>query len=120
MQNQRTQQIVADRVEFFKTSVERGVGLLKYQEAPKKLAAVFILPLFGLFPVIHTFGMHFSIDVVYCNRDQVVISIHRSVSPNRLVIPWRYLLSGCRYIIEFSSSMTNELKIGDRLVWSAS
>jgi uncharacterized membrane protein (UPF0127 family) len=37
---------------------------------------------------VHTFGMRFSIDVIFAARDGRVMKIARDVSPRRLAVAW--------------------------------
>ena len=37
---------------------------------------------------VHTFGMHFSIDLVYLNRKYVVKKVRKNVPPGRLSVCW--------------------------------
>lgn len=112
-------EVLADKVEFFNTPKERARGLLKYSEAPQKFAAVFDLPFFGFFPLVHTLGMKFSIDILFCDREKVVSHIYRSVSPSRFVMPLSNAFGGCKYLVEFSSADTSKVRVGDRLSWEA-
>lgn len=115
LKRERDGAIVAQRIEWMRDSASRTTGLLKYNEAPKDLAAVFELPLFGILPVIHTFGMKFSIDIIFCDQHGVVRALNERVSPGRLIVPWKYLFGGIRRVIEISESQV-ELQCGDRLI----
>ena len=64
---------LASRIEWMRTASERNRGLLKYQEAPENYAAVFKLPLGGFLPLIHTFRMRFSIDLVFCDSQKQIV-----------------------------------------------
>jgi uncharacterized membrane protein (UPF0127 family) len=116
-QAHRDQRLLAERLEFFRSAAERARGLLKYSQAPRQSAAVFDLALGGFLPVVHTFGMKFSIDIVFCNSEKVVRAIYRAVKPGRLIAPGRYLLGGCSYLVEFSLCDLGDLRVGDRLEW---
>jgi hypothetical protein len=38
---------------------------------------------------IHTFSMHFSIDVAFVSRDGVVLKVRHAVPPRRIAVSWR-------------------------------
>lgn len=103
--------------EFFLSSAERSRGLLKYQEPPTEHAAIFKLALWGFLPVVHTFGMKFPIDIVFCDSLKRVKFIYRSVKPGRVVAPLPALLGGCPYLVEFVNCDLRGLKPGDELGW---
>lgn len=64
---------------------------------------------------IHTFGLAYSIDVVFCSRDWRVVHIVRSLKPRRVT----RLVVGARYAIELpAASVPTELVTGDRLTIS--
>lgn len=109
---------LARQVEFMNTAAKRAKGLLKYEAPPQDYVAVFKLPLFGFFPLIHTIGMKFSIDIVFCDSHKRVLDLNRDVRPGRFVMPWRYSFGGVRYLLEFSSGQARDLRLGDRLEWS--
>ena len=61
---------------------------------------------------IHTFGMRFSIDVIFCDRDWNIVHVVRNVKPNRMT-RW---VRGARRVIELSAgSLPQGLAVGDRL-----
>lgn len=109
--------MLARHIEWMSDAHSRSQGLLKYSSAPDSYAAVFHLALRGFFPAIHTFGMKFSIDVVYCDQERHVVAIYRNIGPGRFVCPWKFVLGGCRYLVEFSNGDLNQLSLGDRLEW---
>lgn len=96
---------------------DRTRGLLKYAFAPDSYAAIFKLPFLGVLPIVHTFGMKFPIDIVYCDSRKQVLKIVRGVHPHRLIVPWSLLLGGARYLIEFSNVDLEGIKVGERLEW---
>jgi uncharacterized membrane protein (UPF0127 family) len=112
-----TGDILTHRLEHFRSARERARGLLKFSKQPQAFAAIFYLPLLGIFPAVHTMGMKFSIDLVFCDSQKRVVSIFRAVGPGRWVLPWRYFFGGCRYLIEFSDCDVSKLAVGDALQW---
>jgi len=120
LRNLRSQKTLARNIEWMTNSVERSRGLLKYKEAPQDYVAIFKLPLNGFFPLIHCVGMKFPIDIVFCSSNKIVRSVFKSVKPGRFVLPWAYLLGGCKYLLEFSVSDTSDIVLGDQLEWGDS
>ena len=57
---------------------------------------------------VHTFGMRFTIDAVFCDRDLVVVGV-QTLEPNRLSRRFRR----ARYCIELPAG--SAIKAGDRL-----
>lgn len=71
--------IVSDDVKFADTFSSRLKGLTFRDKMEGKEGLV-------LFPcnMIHTFGMHFSIDVVYLSKDNTVLRLIENLRPNRI------------------------------------
>ena len=60
---------------------------------------------------VHTFGMRYPIDVVFCERDWVVTRIVRGLQPRRLSrIDWK-----AQHAIELPQRAAAQLSVGDRL-----
>lgn len=104
-------------LELMDTPAERAKGLLKYKTKPSSKAAIFKLPLFGFFPLIHTFGMKFPIDVLFLSKDKTVCHIYTEVKPNRMLLPFRNLLGGCPYLIELIDCSLENIDMGTELSW---
>jgi uncharacterized protein len=66
------------------TSATRRHGLLGTDALPSDEGLV-IAPTQG----IHTFGMRFALDVVFVNRDGVVVRVAPGVPPRRVRLAWR-------------------------------
>lgn len=65
---------------------------------------------------IHTHFMHFPIDVVFLDSDQVVIAIERSLRP------WRTAsCRGAREVVELAAGECDRrgLEVGDRVAWAS-
>lgn len=114
---QTSENILAETVEWMRSPYERCRGLLKFPQCPIRYAAIFPLPGNGIFPLIHTFGMKFPIDLVFCNAHKNILFVAQAVMPFRLVIPWEYLWGGCSYLIEFAGCQLPAMKVGDQLLW---
>ncbi len=119
IRHKKSQAVLAHQVEIFDRPEQRALGLLKFAQAPTDYAAVFNLPFFGVLPLVHTFGMKFPIDIVFCDSSKRVSFISRAVPKGKLVMPWKFLLGGCRYLVEFSQAPTDQLAVGDELEWAA-
>lgn len=72
-------EVLIGHVELAATFRERSVGLLGRGELPSG-QALWLCPCSS----IHTFGMHFAIDLIYLARDLCVVRIVRDVHPNRV------------------------------------
>lgn len=107
----------ADQVEVLDSSAKRARGLLKFKEAPTNYAAVFYLPLGGFFPVVHTFGMKFVIDIVFCDSHKKIKYFYPKVLPGSLRAPLPHFFGGCPYMIEFVNCKTQTLRLGEELRW---
>lgn len=115
--HQASGRVIASQIVKMDTAKKRSRGLLSYSKPSESLAALFFLPFFGVFPLVHTFGMSFPIDIVYCNSQKQICAIFRRVPPNRLVMPWKALFGGCPYLLEFVDCDLSEVKKGDQLEW---
>lgn len=83
--------VLAERARWARTSRERRRGLIG--APPLKSGEGLIID--GGFQV-HTFGMRFPIDVVFCDADWSVKHIVRSLGPRRIT----RVVFGARYAIE--------------------
>ena len=64
---------------------------------------------------VHTLGMRFPIDVVFCDRDGRVLRIYRGLAPWRIT-GW---VRGARYAVELAAGgAPDELAVGESLVFS--
>ena len=108
--------LIAHHVEIMNTAAKRTRGLLKFREPPLDYAAIFELPLGGFFPVIHTFGMKFPIDIIFLDHKRVVRAVYKQVEPFRWVVPAKYFWGGIRFVMEVPVSR-GHLKIGDAVEW---
>jgi uncharacterized membrane protein (UPF0127 family) len=107
--NARTGHVVADQVELADTRPARRTGLLGRQS----LAAASALILRPCFAV-HTISMKFAIDVVFVNREGVVVKVARNLSPGRMAAAWT-----AHAAIELGAGGAGEVEVGDRLYLAA-
>ena len=62
---------------------------------------------------VHTFGMSYAIDVLFCDRRWVVLHVVRGLRPKRLT-RW---VRGCRYVVETpAGAVPEEVSTGTELV----
>lgn len=60
---------------------------------------------------IHTFGMTYPIDVVFCDKDWQVAHVVRAMRPARITRP----VLRARYVLELPADAAAGLGVGDRL-----
>ena len=61
---------------------------------------------------VHTLGMRFPIDVVFCDRTGRVVHVVRAMKPGRVSrVVWK-----ARFAIELSAGAASEIQVGDRLM----
>jgi|GEM_PF-4656039 len=117
LENQRTGSALATKIIYMDTAAKRAKGLLAHSEVLPKTVAVFSLPLGGFFPLIHTIGMKFPIDILFCNKNKEVIYNYQNVVPFRFVFPWKKAFGGCSYLLEFMDCDLSSVELGDTLTW---
>lgn len=71
--------IIADRIEWAGTSARRRRGL-SGREAMNCMEGIYLIPC----EWIHTFGMHFPIDVAFLSPGGRILAVHHGLRPNRL------------------------------------
>jgi uncharacterized membrane protein (UPF0127 family) len=108
--NLTRQAVLADRVELANHAAKRNKGLLGC-DGLEPGEGLWIVPC----EAIHTFGMRFSIDLVYVDRSRRVRKVRSSVSP------WR--MSAClsaHSVVELASGTVRatQTKAGDKLEFS--
>jgi uncharacterized membrane protein (UPF0127 family) len=100
--------VVASEVRWARSALDRARGLMGQSVMPPGTAMVFE-------PArqIHTFGMKFPLDVVFCDAKWKVLLVVRSMAPMRVTrIVWR-----ARYVLELSAgSLPAALDAGESLV----
>lgn len=69
--------------------------------------------LLGRAPHVHTIGMGFPIDVVFCDREGRVLRIARRMPPGR----YSPLVLRARYTLELAAGGADEVEVGDTLVF---
>lgn len=79
--NKTRGRVLADRADIADTSAKRRTGLLKHTGlAPGE--GLWIVPSEG----VHTFGMHFAIDVVFLNKQRVVLKTRPHMARSRISV----------------------------------
>ena len=63
---------------------------------------------------VHTFGMRFAIDVLFCDEDWVVRHRVARMAPRRIT-RW---VGRARYAIEFPRGTVEDVRVGERLAWA--
>jgi uncharacterized protein len=99
--------VMASELRWARSAADRTKGLIGVDALPSGTAMVFE-------PArqVHTFGMRFPLDVVFCDRDWRVVHVVRSMPPRRLTrLVWR-----ARLALELSGgSLPEEVKVGESL-----
>jgi uncharacterized membrane protein (UPF0127 family) len=73
--------VLADRAEIADTSAKRRTGLLKHTKLEPG-EGLWIAPCEG----VHTFGMKFTIDVVFLNKKKKILKIRPNMARRRMAI----------------------------------
>jgi uncharacterized protein len=76
--NQTRKTVLAEKIVEPKTLVDQSLGLLKYKTPTPML----LKTRYG----IHTFGMHYPIDVVILDKQNKVTTVKKKVKPNRIFV----------------------------------
>lgn len=109
LMNARTGNVVANDVELADTRESRRKGLLG-RESMRASSALILRPCFS----VHTAFMRFAIDVVFVNRDGVVVKVSRNLIPWRVAGAW-----GAHAAVEVGAGHAADVQVGDRLYLSA-
>jgi uncharacterized membrane protein (UPF0127 family) len=109
--NARTGEPVANAVELADTRRARRRGLLG-RDALDPSAAMILLPCFS----VHTAFMRFPIDVVFINREGVVVRVVPNMTPWRMSAAW-----GAHAVVELAGGAlaAHDVRCGDRLYLAA-
>jgi uncharacterized protein len=84
IRNMRNGRVLADDLISAFDSRSRNVGLLNHRSFPQG-AAMLIAPT----NAVHTFFMHFPIDIAFINREGTVVKVCRGVRPWRIAAAFR-------------------------------
>lgn len=98
--------VIAERATFATSVGQRVRGLLATDALEPGRALV--LPT----RQVHTFGMRYSIDVIFCARDWEVLHVVRCMRPNRA----SRLVMKARWAVELPAGAADVVVIGDRLL----
>ncbi len=99
---------LAESCEQARSFLARGRGLMGREQLPAG-GGMLIDPCSS----IHTFFMHFPIDVVFINRDHQVVGLHHALPPGRPYAGAR----GARSVIELPAGViaASRTEVGDQL-----
>lgn len=100
--------IIADNIAIAESFFKRLTGLLRH----KKLEAgegMLICPC----SQVHTYGMKFSIDVIFLAKDNHIIQIEQAMAPGKM----SKLITNSRHVLELQAGAAaqNGLQCGDQL-----
>ena len=109
LMNARTAKVVATDIELADTREARRKGLLG-RDGLDRAAALIIRPCFS----VHTVGMRFSIDVVFVDREGVVVRVVTNLQPWRIAAAW-----GAHAVVELAAGTAVDVRRGDRLYLAA-
>ena len=109
LMNARTGGVVANDIELADTRETRRRGLLG-RAGIGASSALILRPCFS----VHTAFMQFAIDVVFVNRQGVVVKVARHLAPWRVAGAW-----GAHAAIELGAGAAADVEAGDRLYLAA-
>jgi uncharacterized membrane protein (UPF0127 family) len=98
----KSKQVLANRVKIADTFGSRLIGLLFHNHL-HPMECLIIVPCCS----IHTFGMRFSIDVLFLNKEKEVLSSLSNFPPNRI----SPTVKNAYYVIEIVCGSINQLGI---------
>lgn len=101
--------VIADRLRFATSFTERIRGLLGTEDLAA--GAGLVIPT----RQVHTFGMRYWIDVIFCDRDWTVVRVVRGMRPNRM----SRLELRARWVVELSAGGAGSVHVGDQLLLEA-
>lgn len=104
-----SKKIILPYVKKTKSFFERARGLLGYTVLGEG-EGLLIVPCSS----VHTFFMKMPIDVVFLNRDNIIVKMKRNLKPQRFVMSRK-----ASSVLEIKAGQTDRsgLKTGDHLVW---
>ena len=108
LMNAHTRTVVASAVEVADDRATRRKGLLG-RDHLDPAAALVLTPCFS----VHTAFMQFPIDVVFIDRNGIVLKVVRQMGPWRIAAAW-----GAHTVIELAAGAvagTRDVRVGDRL-----
>ncbi|MEA2498139.1 MAG: uncharacterized protein QOH26_544 [Actinomycetota bacterium] len=105
----RTERVLADRTRDALSPVLRLRGLLSDTSMGRGTALI-------LAPArqVHTIGMRFPIDVVFCDKGMRVLHVVHSMRRNRI----SRFVRGAHFAIELPARTAGDLRVGDQLLSS--
>src|SRR3989344_2359970 len=108
--------ILADKAKWYKNFFFKARGLMITMPLKKGKAIILEADEEGILnTTIHMIFVFFPIDVICVNLEKKVVDIKRNVVP---FTPWLSPRDPAKYVVEFPSSSTKHVKIGDSLVFN--
>lgn len=99
--------VIAEAARVADTPWSSFVGLMGQPQLPDG-AALLITPSSS----IHTHFMRFAIDVLYVNKEDVIVGIDRNLKPWRL----GHFYKKVRYVVELPAGGARDCQVGDKIV----
>ncbi len=105
--------ILADKVKYYSDIFSRSKGLRFARPLRKGQAIILAAEEESLMETtIDMFFVFFPIDVLWLDKDKIVVDIKRNVKPfTPLVIPRK----PAKYVIELKKGVTKNIKLGDKI-----
>ncbi|VVB51136.1 putative ACR [uncultured archaeon] len=104
------------------TLFSRAKGLL-FTKTPSDL--VLVSPREGVKESsIHMVGMNYPIDVIWADKDGVVVDVQKGVAPSPILKPWKWRVfrpaKPAAYVVECGSARVDGVSVGDKLRFNSS
>lgn len=100
--------VIAERLVFARSAAGRIRGLIGTESFQAGTGLVLKTR------QVHTFGMRYAIDVVFCSGDWRVLHVVRDMPPRRI----SRVVIRARYVVELPAKAARPIDVGDRLVVS--
>ncbi len=109
--NVTQKKVLARKVRYCDRFLSRLKGLLGTQKLDLD-EACWLIPC----NMVHTFGMHYAIDVVFLNKKNDVVSVVQNLKPNC----FSPFVPTAHSVVEFSSGTQQKTQPGEQLAWEDS
>ena len=105
--------ILADRAKLFDNFLFKCKGLMFSKPLKKGQALILASKDEGILETtIHMFFVFFSIDIIWLNKDKIVVDKKEKVKP---FIPWLSPRKAAKYVLELPKNTAKHIKLGDLL-----